>query len=79
MSYNFDEIIARRGTHSLKWDETPYDDIIPLWVADMDFRAAPAITDALQQRLDHGVFGYTVVEDDYYDAIVSWYERRHHW
>ena len=53
--------------------------LIPLWVADMDFEAAPAIRAALQKRVEHGVFGYAIVQDSYYDAVINWYERRHHW
>ena len=79
MTYNFDELIDRRGTGCVKWDEAPSADVIPLWVADMDFRAAPAIMEAVRQRMEHGVFGYTVVEDDYYEAIINWFQRRHGW
>ncbi len=53
--------------------------MIPLWVADMDFEAAPAIRKALQKRVEHGVFGYAIVQDSYYDAVINWYERRHQW
>ncbi len=53
--------------------------LIPLWVADMDFEAAPAIREALQKRVEHGVFGYAIVQDSYYDAVINWYERRHQW
>ncbi len=79
MKYNFDELIERRGTGCVKWDESHADDIIPLWVADMDFAVAPAIQEAIQQRAAHPVFGYTYVQDDYYDAIISWFQRRHQW
>lgn len=79
MKYDFDELVVRRGTGCVKWDESPDDEIIPLWVADMDFKAAPAIQDAIRKRADHGVFGYTVVEDDYYKAVISWFQRRHDW
>ena len=79
MKYDFDELVVRRGTGCVKWDESPDDEIIPLWVADMDFKAAPAIQDAIRKRAEHGVFGYTVVEDDYYDAVISWFQRRHDW
>jgi len=79
MKYNFDEIIPRRGTGCVKWDEAPSADVIPLWVADMDFKAAPAILEAVRKRAEHGVFGYTVVEDDYYQAVISWFQRRHNW
>ena len=79
MKYDFDEPIERRGTGCVKWDEMQGADSIPLWVADMDFKAAPAILKAVRERAEHGVFGYTVVDDSYYDAIISWFERRHHW
>lgn len=77
MKYNFDEIIPRRNTNSVKWDEAAQDDIIPLWVADMDFRVLPQITEALRQRVDHGVFGYTHVPDSYYESIIRWFKDRH--
>jgi cystathionine beta-lyase len=63
----------------VKWDEGPSHDVIPLWVADMDFKAAPAIQEAVRKRAEHGVFGYTVVGDEYYEAIISWFQRRHNW
>ena len=75
--YNFDEIIDRRGTESVKWDMYP--DALPMWVADMDFRIAPEIQEALQRRLDHGVFGYELVPDSYFEAIGRWFSRRHGW
>ncbi len=77
MIYNFDEIIPRRHTNSVKWDEAAQDDIIPLWVADMDFRVLPQITEALRQRVDHGVFGYTHVPDSYYESVIRWFKDRH--
>lgn len=79
MKYNFDEIIQRSGSGCYKYDTMPTKDIVPLWVADMDFRVAQPITDALHKRIEHGVFGYTKVGDDYYNAIISWFERRHQW
>lgn len=77
MIYNFDEIIPRRHTNSVKWDETTQEDIIPLWVADMDFRVLPQITDALRQRVGHGVFGYTHVPDSYYESVIRWFDKQH--
>lgn len=74
----FDKIINRRHTGSVKWDYVA-DDVLPLWVADMDFEAAPAIKQAVLNRAEHGVFGYTKVEDDYYEAVTSWFHRRHQW
>ena len=79
MKYNFDEIVVRRGSNSYKWDATEHEDVLPLWVADMDFKAAPAIRKALAERVEHGVFGYTKVPDAYYDAIIQWFSRRHGW
>ena len=60
MKYDFDKTIDRRGTNSYKWDSAP-EGVLPMWVADMDFRTAPAIIDALQKRVAHGIFGYTRV------------------
>lgn len=78
MKYDFDKTIDRRATNSYKWDSAP-EDVLPMWVADMDFRTAPAIIDALQKRVAHGIFGYTRVPDAYYDAVTSWFSRRHGW
>lgn len=82
----FDKVYGRRSTRSLKWDlmNTVYNipdssEILPMWVADMDFAAPQQITDALHKRLEHPVFGYSYVCDDCKDAIVSWFERRHQW
>ena len=77
MKYNFDELPKRRNTHSLKWDILKSDSELPMWVADMDFYAAPAITDALKKRIDSGVFGYNIIPDEWYDAYMSWWDRRH--
>ncbi|GAB6950879.1 pyridoxal phosphate-dependent aminotransferase [Hoylesella timonensis 4401737 = DSM 22865 = JCM 15640] len=79
MKYDFDEIIPRRGTNSVKWDVAKEDGVIPMWVADMDFQAAPCIRQALKERMDHGVFGYTLVPNSYYESIISWFDRRHQW
>lgn len=78
MKYDFDKNIDRRATNSYKWDSAP-EGVLPMWVADMDFRTAPAIIDALQKRVAHGIFGYTRVPDAYYDAVTSWFSRRHGW
>ncbi len=79
MKYNFDEPVVRRGTNCVKWDETADPNIIPMWVADMDFRVAPAIQKALEDRVAHGVFGYNIVPESYYEAVISWFRRRHQW
>lgn len=78
MKYDFDKTINRRATNSYKWDSAP-EGALPMWVADMDFRTAPAIIDVLQKRVAHGIFGYTRVPDAYYDAVTSWFSRRHGW
>lgn len=78
-TFDFDQIIERRGTNSTKWDRSDDPRILPMWVADMDFRTAPCVIDALKKRVEHGVFGYTNVPDSYYDAIVNWFSRRHGW
>lgn len=77
--YNFDKLTQRRGTNSYKWDETDDPDVIPVWVADMDFETAPCIIKALQERVAHGIFGYTFVPESYYEAVINWFSRRHGW
>lgn len=79
MKYNFDEIIPRRETNSYKWDAAKEEDVLPMWVADMDFRTAPAVVEALRKRVEHGIFGYTKVPVAYYETVVDWFRRRHHW
>ena len=79
MKYDFDQQISRRNTDSYKWDSAPSEDVLPMWVADMDFRTAPAIVDALRRRVEHGIFGYTRVPDGYYKAVTDWFARRHGW
>ena len=79
MKYDFDKITQRRGTNSYKWDSTDDKEVLPMWVADMDFPTAPCIINALEKRVEHGIFGYTRVPEEYYDAVISWFSRRHHW
>ncbi|MDE6325126.1 MAG: pyridoxal phosphate-dependent aminotransferase [Duncaniella sp.] len=82
MKFDFDTPVNRRGSGSYKWDSpdgASRGDFLPMWVADMDFRAAPCVIDALERRVSHGVFGYTAVGNDYYDALTSWFSRRHGW
>lgn len=76
MIYDFDRVTDRRGTGSLKWDVSERE--LPMWVADMDFPAAPAIRDAVLKRAEHGIFGYCVIPDAWYDAYIEWWESRHH-
>ena len=75
MLYNFDEVIDRRDTGSLKWHYS--DDTIPLWVADMDFKAAPPILNAIEQAVQHGILGYTKPTEALYDAIIDWHGSRY--
>lgn len=79
MEYDFSRPTDRRGTDSYKWDSAPEADIIPLWVADMDFETFPGITEALQRRVAHGIFGYTRVPETYYEAVCRWFGKHHGW
>lgn len=87
MKYDFESAVPRRGSNCVKWDAqlpdgvqlTPEqrERVIPLWVADMDFKVAPFIVDALRRRVEHGVFGYVTVPDSYYDAVIRWFSTRY--
>lgn len=79
VKFDFDEIVDRRNTGSEKWDGGNVEGVLPMWVADMDFRTAPCVIEALRSRVGHGVFGYEHVPDSYYDALVGWFNRRHGW
>ena len=79
MQYDFDTIVSRRGTDCEKWDLPAEDGVLPLWVADMDFLAAPAIVDALRRRVDEGVFGYALPPSSWHESLVRWLARRHGW
>lgn len=83
MTYNFDEIIPREGTDSLKYDARKRyfgtEDLLPMWVADMDFRTPDFIVNAMKKRLEHEIFGYTLKPDSLYDAVIGWMQRRHGW
>lgn len=75
MIYDFDKVIDRRNTNSLKWDVKENE--LPMWVADMDFPCAPEIREALQKRLDRGIFGYDNIPDEWYSAYINWWKNRH--
>lgn len=79
----FDTVHDRNHTRSVKWDEIENifqaDDVLPMWVADMDFKAPEAVTDALMKRVEHGIYGYTVIDGDVKNAIINWVSRRHDW
>ena len=77
--FDFDEIVNRRGTGSVKWDRCDDASMLPMWVADMDFKTAPAIIEAVKRRAAEGVYGYVHVPDSYYEAVINWFEKRHGW
>ncbi|MCH3940394.1 MAG: pyridoxal phosphate-dependent aminotransferase [Bacteroidales bacterium] len=82
--YNFDEMTVRRGTSCVKWDAPSpagpiSENVIPMWVADMDFKAAPAIQEAVRKRAEQGIFGYTHVPDSYFESSINWWQRRRGW
>ncbi|RQD69191.1 MAG: pyridoxal phosphate-dependent aminotransferase [Tindallia sp. MSAO_Bac2] len=79
----FNEVISRKGTHSIKWEfgKTFFndDDILPMWVADMDFPSPPEVVKAVKERASHGIYGYTGISDEYLDSVVQWMKKRHQW
>lgn len=83
MAYNFDETVERRGTASAKWDAVKdlfgSEDVLPLWVADMDFRVPEEVVEAIKQAADHGIFGYTLRSEEYKEAVSDWMKKRHGW
>lgn len=83
MNIDFDTIVDRRNTNSVKWDLaeklTGVADALPMWVADMDFPAPAPVLDALQRRVSHGIFGYSVIPDSCYEAVIRWAQKRHRW
>ena len=83
MKYNFDKITDRKNTDSLKYDFAERRgkpaDILPLWVADMDFPAPDEVLAELKKRAEHGIFGYSEPDEEYYSALCGWFEKRHGW
>jgi cystathionine beta-lyase len=82
MKYDFDRVIERRGTYSIKYDPASRgkpDDVLPLWVADMDFATPPCVTNALVLHAKHGIFGYSEPDDEYFSVIRNWFEKRFNW
>lgn len=75
MKYDFDTVIDRRNSNSYKWEISENE--LPMWVADMDFRTAPEIIKAIMERTEHGVFGYTTISDEWYQAYINWWKNRH--
>ena len=83
MKYDFDTVIDRHGTKSLKYDFAKErgrdEDILPLWVADMDFRTVPEVSKRLAEASLYGIYGYSEAKEDYFEAIRSWYEKHFNW
>jgi cystathionine beta-lyase len=83
MRYNFDTPVDRRGTASIKWDYSKHftglEELLPLWVADMDFPSCKEVTEALKRRAEHGIFGYTLEPESYFQAVIDWMRHRHQW
>lgn len=83
MKYNFDAVINRYNTNSLKYDCAKQwgvpDDVLPMWVADMDFQTAPEILEAMHESINHGIFGYSVPKDEYYEVVAEWFRKRLGW
>jgi len=85
MKYNFDEAIDRTNYHSVKWDElkTKFgdipEDVLPMWIADMEFRSPQPVIEAIKKAAEHGIYGYTSRPLSYYQAIIDWMEKRHNW
>jgi cystathionine beta-lyase len=81
--YNFDEIVPREGTDCIKYDAREWmfktNDVLPLWVADMDFKTPDFIVDAIKKRAEHEIYGYTFKPDSYFNSIIGWMKRRHNW
>ncbi len=81
--YSFDNMIERRNTHSVKWDEMErffgVKDVLPMWIADMDFQAPPPVIEALSKRVEHGIFGYTAIPSSLKEALCEWLQKRHQW
>lgn len=83
--YNFDEVIDRSGTNSSKWENDSLlatfgeEDLLPFWVADMDFKTAPEILEDIKERVDHGIFGYSIRQDSYFESIINWTNKRFSW
>lgn len=83
MKYNFDKVVDRWNTHSEKWDgmleKYGTTDLLPMWEADLDFPTAPCIKEAIVKRAEHGIYGYTIREESFFNAIINWQEKRNNW
>lgn len=80
---DFDTVLNRKNTYSIKYDSAKEnhmpEDVLPLWVADMDFKVSSYIQDALYEQAEHGIFGYSDMQEEYFAAVQGWMERRHGW
>ncbi|MDX5473928.1 MAG: pyridoxal phosphate-dependent aminotransferase [Bacillaceae bacterium] len=83
MTFELEKIVNRKNTYSVKWDETTTffgrDDVLPMWVADMDFQAPPSVTESIRKRMEHGIYGYTSIPSSTSLSVVNWLERQHNW
>lgn len=77
MKYNFDEIISRKNTNSVKWDLAKDVEVLPMWVADMDFKTAPEILETISEKVSHGIFGYSDIPDNFHQSIIDWWKDNH--
>lgn len=77
MKFDFDRVFERRGTDSVKWDLSKDSEVLAMWVADMDFKTAPAIIEALERRAKSGIFGYALPPEKFYEALIGWFKKRH--
>ena len=79
MTYDFDHVPSRWNTNSYKYDSAPNQDVIPMWVADMDFPTAPVVQEAIRKRSEHPIYGYVKVPESYYQSTINWFSHRHGW
>lgn len=77
MKHNFDEIIPRKNTNSVKWDLANDAEVLPMWVADMDFKTAPEILESISDKVSHGIFGYSIIPKNFSEAIIDWWRENH--
>jgi len=81
--YNFDAVVDRRNTHSIKWsygkERVGEDDALPMWVADMDYESVPEVRDVIMERAKHNLYGYSAIPESYYNALIGWNRKRHGW
>ena len=79
MLFDFDRVLDRKNTGSLKWDKYKGRDVIPMWVADMDFQSPPAVLEALRRRVEHGIFGYAIPPDELVEVVIDRMKTKYNW